>query len=241
MSFEALAQSAERLRNTLQASTGRNLVADVSLTPPDANGGEAAFIKSVLWGYVLWYEACQPAGRHLMSIVRNSSPRDQQVAARAFQDVQNLRTFHAHNLLPSDKSDQYKLSQAQAWLVQNGGSERDWDRCTAKLCSELAAALDILCTHWNIVTACPEDEVTAVQGLIDALEREWEPHLFDRMIEEVATSLGLSGLDPVKYRKKRLEDWRKITDCFWDRMSAETAVRRAIQQEMVITFGEASL
>src|SRR5450756_1816760 len=99
------------------------------LEAPGNDRGDAAFIRSVLWGYVLWFEACQPAGRYLMSIVRNSSPEDQKAASRAFQDVQNLRTYYAHNLLPSSKDDQYKLNQAKVWLAQNGGAERDWDRC----------------------------------------------------------------------------------------------------------------
>lgn len=240
MSFEALARSADRLKAALYASTGKHLVSEVSLEAPREDRGEAAFIKTVLWSYVLWFEACQPAGRYLMSIVRNSSAEDQKAASRAFQDLQNLRTFHAHNLLPSSKSDQYKLNQAKAWLAQNGGAERDWDGCTAKLCSCLAAALDILCAHWNRVTASPEDAATSIQSLIGALDREWEPHLFDRMVEEVAISLGLSEFDPVKYRANRLEDWRKITEFFLDRASAEAAVRRAIHQEMVTKFGAPS-
>ena len=226
-----------RLRAALHASTGKHLVAEVSLEAPGEGQGEAAFIKSVLWGYVLWFEACQPAGRYLMNIVRNSSPEEHKAASRAFQDLQDLRTFHAHNLLPSSKEDQYKLNQAKAWLVQNGGAAHDWDRCTYKLCSGLTAALDVLCSHWNLLTASPEDAVTAIRTLINSLEREWEPHLFDRMIEEVATSLKLSDFDPVKYRKTRLEDWRKITDFFLDRTSAEAALRRAIHQEMAIKFG----
>ncbi len=240
MSFEALAQAAERLRTALHTSTRRDLVAKVSLEAPGNDGGEAAFIKSVLWGYVLWFEACQPAGRYLMNIVRNSSPEEQKTASRAFQDVQNLRTFQAHNLLPSSTSDQYKSNQAKAWLVQNGGAERDWDRCTTKLCSDLAVALDIVCSHWSRVISSPEDAVTAVRGLIDALEREWEPHVFDAMVEEVAISLGLLDFDPVKYRGVRLDDWRKITEFFSDRTSAEAALRRAVKQEMVIKFGTSS-
>jgi hypothetical protein len=240
MSFEAWAQSAGRLRAALHSSTGKHLLAEVSLEAPDDSRGEAAFIKSVLWGYVLWFEACQPAGRYLMTIVRNSSSENQKVASRAFLDVQNLRTFHAHNLLSSNNSDQHKLNQAKAWLAQNGGAERDWDRCTTKLCSDMTVALDIICTHWNIVIESPEDAATAIRGLIDTFEREWAPHLFDRMIDEVATSLGLSDFDSVKYRVTRLEDWRKITEFFLDGTSAEAAVRRVIQQEMTMKFGVAS-
>ena len=240
MSFEALASSVLKLKTELRTATGQDLIADVSLgLPSDEERGEAAFIKSVLWGYVLWFEACQPAGRYLMSIVRNSSPDDHRAAAKAFQDVQNLRTFHTHNLLPSNRSDQYKLTQAKIWLVENGGAEEEWDRCAAKLCNELSVAIEILSSHWGRVTASSEDAPTATRGLIDALNRDWEPHLFDRMIEDVAMSLGLPDLNPVKYRSDRLEDWRKITDLFSDRTSAEAAVRRAIQQEMAMRFGAA--
>ena len=241
MSFDALAEAADRLRTALHASTGRHLVADVSLETPGDDRGQAAFIKSVLWGYVLWFEASQPAGRYLMNIVRNSSPEDQKAASRAFQDLQNLRTFHAHNLLPSSNSDQYKLSQAKAWFAQNGGAERDWDRCTSTLCSDVAGALDILCAHWNRVTASPEDADMAIPALIESLNRHWEPHLFDRMIEEVAASLGLADFDPVMYRGTRLDDWRRIAEFFLDRTSAEAALRRVIHQEMSIKFGVVSV
>lgn len=239
MSFEALAQSAEKLRSALYASTGKHLVAEVSLNTPSDDRGEAAFIKAVLWGYVLWFEACQPAGRYLMNIVRNASAEDQKVASRAFQDLQNLRTFYAHNLIQSSKNDQYKLNQAKAWLAQNSGADGDWDRCTNSLCSGLVAALDILYNHWNRVSSSPEDAVNAIQALISALEREWEPHLFDCIIEEVAESLSLPDFDPVKYRDSRLPDWRKITEFFTDRKSAEVAIRRAIHQEMALKFGAA--
>ncbi|WP_421406624.1 hypothetical protein [Agrobacterium tumefaciens] len=176
-----------------------------------------------------------------MNIVRNSSPDDHKVASRAFQDIQNLRTFHAHNLLPSKQSDQYKMSQAKAWILQNAGPAREWDLCAVKLCTSLATALDIICNHWNRVTSSPEDSVTAVQALSDALEREWEPYLFDHIIEEAATALELPDFDAVKYRGARLDEWKKITEFFLDRSSAEAAIRRVIHQEMKIKFGVASV
>jgi hypothetical protein len=188
MSFKALAEAAERLGAALREATGRNLIAGVSVEPPNDDQGEAAFIRTVLWGYVLWFEACQPAGRYLMSIVRNSSPEDHRAASRAFQDVQNLRTYQAHNLLPSSRDDQYRLNQAKAWLAQNGGTERDWHRCTTKMSSDLKCAIDSLHKHWNVLVESPEDKAAGIQGLINALEREWEPHWFDRIVDEVAIS-----------------------------------------------------
>jgi hypothetical protein len=209
----------------------------VSLDLPNGDDGEAAFLKLVLWSYVLWFEACQPVGRHLMSIVRNSSPEDQKVAARAFQDIQNLRTFHAHNLRESSTGDQHKLSQAKAWLVENGAAKQDWAACVAKLTASLITALNILCNHWSRLMESPEDAPTAVQALTEALERNWEPYLFDGIVDDVAATLALTDFDAVKYRTVRLDDWRKASELFQDRTSAEAALRRMIHQELLAKFG----
>lgn len=241
MLFETLVQSADRLRAALHASTGRHLVEQVSLDTPDEDGSEAAFIKTVLWGYVFWFEACHPAGRHLLDIVRNTSPSQHASAARVFKDIQSLRTYATHNLLPSSRSDQYQLDQARAWLAENGAAARDWSACTTKLCATLATNLSILCDHWEAIIASPEDSGVAIQRLVAAVDRDWPAHMYDRMIDEAASRLGLAGLNPVAFRQQRLDDWRKIASLFADRAAAEAALARAIQQELEAKFGQALL
>ena len=237
MDFEALTESVERLRAVLYEATGKDLIENVSLDLPGDDDDEAAFLKLLLWSYVLWFEACQPVGRHLMSIVRNSSPDDQKVAARTFLDIQNLRTFHAHNLRESNAGDQHKINQAKAWLVGNGAAKQNWEACLEKLTSSLIAALNILRAHWGRLMESPEDALAAVQALNEALERNWEPYLFDSIVDEIASTLALTDFDAVKYRNLRLEDWRKAAELFQDRMSAEAALRRMIRQELLAKFG----
>jgi hypothetical protein len=237
MSFASLNQAAERLRKSLRVATGIDLIDSVSLEAPQDDASEISFHKSILWGYAFWYEACQPAGRHLLNIVRNTSRESYSLANRAFLDVQNLRTFKAHNLSLASKSDQYKLTQAKVWLAQNRAAESDWGFCINSLCEALARALNILCDRWEVLVNSSEDAESAIQDLIGAINREWPAHLFDRIIEDASALLDLPDLDSAAYRKMRLDDWRRITDLFTERVSAEAAVKRAIIQELTMKFG----
>lgn len=204
---------------------------------PGEGQTEADFIKTILWSYVLWFEACQPVGRFLMLIVRNTSPENHKSASRAFLNLNNLRTSHAHNLLQTSKSDQRKLEQARTWLASNGGNEADWARCTSILSAELAAAIDVIREHWQKIMQSGEDREAAILSPTDTIEREWEPHVVDAIVSDVATSIGLESLDVVRYRSGGLDEWRKAVELFSDRESAEAALRRIIRQEMVAKFG----
>jgi hypothetical protein len=237
MSFPSLTEAADRLRTLLQTTTGRDLIDIISLDAPENDETELSFHKAVMWGYVFWYEACQPAGRHILNIIRNTSQDGYKNANRAFLDVQNLRTFKAHNLLINSKSDQYKLTQSKAWLAQNGANNGDWHSCTRSICNSLSAAINLICDTWETMISCPEDAEVAVQDLLNVIDREWPGHLFDNMIEEASASIGLSDIDAVTYRNGRLNDWRAITELFAERVSAEAAVKRAILQELTLKFG----
>ena len=196
MSFSALYGAAERLLTTLRTATGRDLIAQVSLERPSDEATEISFHKSVMWGYAFWVEACQPAGHHLLNIVRNTSPSDHNLVSRAFTDVQKLRATKAHNLDPTSKSDQHKLTQARIWMVENGGEPTDWAACTKSLCGTLAAALNILTKKWEFITSSSEDANIGVEQLLLTVDREWPAHLFDRMVEEAAAKKSRSGRLP---------------------------------------------
>jgi hypothetical protein len=87
------------------------------------------------------------------------------------------------------------------------------------------------------LTSEKEDAATAVTDLMIAVDREWPPHVFDRMIESAASNIGLSGLDYLRYRESRLERWRELTGFFEGREHAETALNAAIRQELEELFG----
>jgi hypothetical protein len=85
-----------------------------------------------------------------------------------------------------------------------------------------------------------EDCAAVIKDLIVAIEREWPPHVFDRMVESVADEIGLRGFDCVKYRGSRLDRWRELVGFFEDREHAEVAMRAAICRELEQLFGRAA-
>jgi hypothetical protein len=82
-----------------------------------------------------------------------------------------------------------------------------------------------------------EDATSIVQELIIAIDREWPPHVFDRLVEGAAANIGLLRLDCVKYRDSRLERWRELVSFFECREHAEAAISAAILQELQQLFG----
>lgn len=239
MKFADLLASSDRFRTLLKSTTGRDLIAQVSLDVPTGSSDEISFYKLVLWSCAFWNEACQPAGRHVLSIVKNTSISEYKVASGAFATVQNLRTVLAHNLNPVDKGDQRKAEQARIWLLAEGGDPPNWATCISSLCSSMTAALTILADRWETISGSPEDAAIGVQRLTFAMDREWPGHIFDRMIEQAAAKHRLSGLDPVAFRDPRLAGWRKLSEMFATREDAEIAVQRAITQELSGIFGGA--
>mgnify|MGYP006900563955 CR=1 FL=1 len=235
MTFYNLREAAERLRRSISDSCGQNLIDIVSVDEPNSDD-ELGFYKLVLWCYVFWYEACPPAGRHILSILRSNSPVEHKTASSTFTVVNYLRTRMAHNLGTS-RGDQHKLTQAGIWLEQHGGQEIDWAQCVAALGDSMTVAVSALSTQWELLMKSPEDAMTAVERLLLEVHQDWPPHRFDPVITEVAESMSLEGLDVVRFRQTRQEEWQKLARLFISRPDAEVAIRRIIYSEMTRTFG----
>jgi hypothetical protein len=135
------------------------------------------------------------------------------------------------------KRDDFKRRQAQIWLLQNGGDPVDWSSCCHALVRDLISTIHYLVEKCNHVTADKEDAVSVVTDLIIAIDGEWPPHAFDRMIENAASDIGLSGLDCVRYRETRLERWRELAGLFENREDAELAMNDVIRVELEQLFG----
>jgi hypothetical protein len=174
---------------------------------------------------------------HILSLLRAANPSEHKTISTILEDVNHLRTVRFHNLLPESRSDDYKRRQASIWLFQNGGEPPDWPRCCRSLCAEVITAVRILAEKWRRLTANSDDAAAAVQDLIATIDREWPPHLFDRIIEYAASEIGLQGLDCVKYRQHRLDRWRELVGFFESREHAEAAMKIAIHRELELLFG----
>lgn len=235
MSFSNLRDAAERFRRSVGDACGEEMISSVSVDEPSSDD-ELGFYKLVLWSYVFWNEACQPAGRHIASILRSSSPTDAKAVATTFANVGFLRTKLAHNLGEST-GDQHKQTQANIWLVQNGGEPTDWPQCVRQLSEAMSRSINSLTDHWELLLTSPEDAPTAVERLISEVQHDWPVHTFDPIVAEVARALGLEGLEVVSYRLSRHEDWRKFAKMFGTRAEAEIALRRVVLADMTRTFG----
>ena len=98
-------------------------------------------------------------------------------------------------------------------------------------------AVERLLRKWGEVTASEDDAASIVRELVIAVDREWPPHTFDRIVEAAAAHIGLSGLDYVKYRENRLGRWRELVGYFKTREHAEAAISSAIRVELEQLFG----
>lgn len=101
----------------------------------------------------------------------------------------------------------------------------------------MTTAVERLVHKWSEVTASEDDAASIVGELVIAVNREWPPHAFERIVETAATEIGLSGLDYVKYRESRLERWRELVGFFETREHAESAIGSAIRVELEQLFG----
>ena len=225
MKFSDLKSTCHGYRALLHNSTGRELVSAISVAEPDEPQDELHFIKLVAWCYVFVFEASQPATKFIASLLRASNPEEHRAVSLAFENVNNLRTVRVHNLLPTSKGDDYKKRQAHIWLVRNGGNSPDWVNCCGSLCREVILAVERLMHKWTQATKNVDDAAAIVGELIVTIDRDWPPHLFDRIVEGAATDIGLSGFDHVKYRDSRLERWRELVSFFETREQAEISDR----------------
>jgi len=237
VTFSALKVACDQFRTLLHATTGRELVDPISVDEPHEPYDELHFIKLVSWSYVFLFEASHPATRHVLSLLRTGSPEDHRLVSSAFENVNNLRTVRAHNLLPESKRDDYRKRQAHIWLIRNGGDPLDWVSCCNSLSIEVTTAVERLIRKWSELTANEDDAASTVRELVITVDREWPPHAFDRIVEGAAGQVGLSGLDYVKYRESRLERWRELVGFFETQEHAVVAITSAIRLELEQLFG----
>lgn len=240
MKFFEILNVADNLCALLREASGRELIYAVSVDEPIEPQDELHFFKLVSWCYVFLFEASHPTTRYTLSLLRAADPSEHKIVKTALDNVNNLRTVRVHNLSAESRSDDHKKTQADIWILQNGGNTPDWPSCCAALCTEITSAIGLLTQRWRQLIANADDADVFVRDLIETIDSEWPPHIFDQMILSASESLGLIGLDYVKYRQKRLERWRELTGFFETRATAEKAIRAAIHCELEQLFGVAT-
>lgn len=109
MTFAALQEVHRQLGLRLRAYGGDAALPEVTVSLPIHDNDELAFVRLVVWCYVLVNES----GRVALRFLRDLPPLN---GAELLPEAGNLRTWATHNLLPDKEADRKKLIQSWQWL-----------------------------------------------------------------------------------------------------------------------------
>lgn len=209
--------------------------AEVSVQLPPAFDGELAFFRLVNWSYVVFNEA----GRVALPFLANLPPLREAKALKA--EVGYLRAYVVHNLDVTRKHDAKMVAATHRWFKTACGKGYPTqpahfaDACTA-LCVRFAEMLV------GAIDACDlldgdEDGLRLVEDLRARIDLNWEAHRFDRFVERCAERIGNVGLDLLKLRANRLDEWRK-TVAAAEEVSRERALELRIEADLLAAIGD---
>jgi hypothetical protein len=209
MNFGEVSTAYGQLRRRLSVYVGQDALPNITIDPPKGTSDELSFLRMVAWSYVLLYEA----GRVPFGYLRQLPPWNQPASA-LLPYVRALRTWTSHNLALEKEADIATLREAIAWFSKTCGvgtptSSSHWQQCFASLCVDLVGVLSAA------IGACdafekPDDRDRLVDGLRRRLDRDWAAYRFDAVVDETAIRLGYEGIDPVRFRSRHLDSWRKV-------------------------------
>ena len=237
MSFAHVRSGAAELRQLIRESTGRDLLAAISLEEPVEPEDELHFIKLIAWCYGLLIEAGPAIFRHLQALTRLHNPSAAEEFQNARQSVLNLRTVKFHNLLSESADDERKKRHARIWLLSNGGEPINWTFCCNALSIQVVTAIKIVHSTWIRTIALEEDRDNAVGRMLLAVDNKWPAYIFDEMLERAAHEIGVKGLDIVQFRSNRLNQWQELASYFQTPELAQAGVERAVKAELMTLFG----
>ena len=214
------------------------LFSPISVDEPTAPEDELHFLKLVSWTYILFVECFPILYKQIGSTIRVSDAATFKRINEIQQNIQALRTFQGHNLLANSASDQRKISLVTIWRQNYGGSPIIWSNCCTALCDQTIEILKYLEVAISKIFMDQEDASQFNNDLRFTVERNWEPHEFDRIVDDAAKEIGIEGIDVVKYRDSRIKIWRDTVSLFSVRAEANIAVSRSIKEELNQKFGE---
>jgi hypothetical protein len=236
--FLELEQIWSEFQNLLNVNiSGIQLFEKISVEEPKLPEDELHFVKLVAWSYIFFVESFPALYKQISSTLRSSDALSHKRVGEVYLNVHALRTVQGHNLKVSSSDDQKKVTLVAIWKATHGGTPFDWATCCEALCTQMTEVINILQGTIQKLLSDPEDFEQFRVDLLFSIERTWEPHSFDRIIEDAAERIGIKGLDVKKYRDGRIKEWRDSVSLFASRADAEHAVSRMIRVELKKKFG----
>lgn len=237
--FVKLEAQVSRIENLCSPIVGEKVLHGISLDQPEAPLDELYFRKVIAWSYALIFET-GIFFRFSKNILRASDASAHNRFQRIVEFIRTARTVHAHNLRREHESDRRKMRNYEIWLLDSGGNPINWEKCIEKLVDRLCSTLVDIEQRW--ITLCSDEwsRRQLVEQYLGECVTYWEAHEFDPLVATAAADIGLEEFDSTAFRKEsgRLDRWRKLVGFFGTRNSAQEAIGRAIQREMIGIFGE---
>ncbi len=202
----------------------------VSLRQPELGSTpELAFMRSISWLYVLYFEAGRTSVKHLLR---------SRVHLKEHSDlVHALRTWSQHNLDTTSARAADIERRCTDWFLLECGTRvpRD-DLHWRGLCQSLLSAakhfLEDLFEGIALIEADP-----ACDGLIEdwqrSLSRDWPAHKYHELIGSAASDGGFSAIDPVKFYNRYGDILRDRLQLVDDDCDYELEIRRLVEIKLV--------
>jgi hypothetical protein len=217
----------------------------LSLRTPPTEPAELAFIRVVAWLYVQYFEAGD-VGVKFLSEKFDTYGID---AGKAHRDhvrrSSSLRTYLQHNLSPTSRGSSRTQEICEDWFEAScgsripGGSDDHWRRC---LCVHLEDADALFRCLLRAARMIEEDEAREmiVDQWRDRVQRHHPGPAFDPIIGMVASDMGRSHLNVVKFRRRYHDRWAGALRELEGSYDFDHEARKLIEYAM-LTDGAATL
>jgi hypothetical protein len=241
VTFVELNASFTDLRDGVRAQAGREAFGDLNIRPPAGEADEASFLRLIAWCYSLLFEAGRITVPFLLDLnLREAIVTGSQRHKEARVMVQYLRTIMFHNLGFDEEHDVNIRKAVSDWFLETCGavfpnSAAEWNKCFERLCNSVRDLVAHCSLVLSVVASSPEDRETILKDLGQRLNRDWEAHQFDRMIEDAASRLG-ERINARAFRERRLNDWRRFLAALPEEADAELEMERLIDGEIADHF-----
>jgi hypothetical protein len=150
--------------------------------------------------------------------------------------VSTLRTYFHHHLTDSAE-DQATRLRAEAWFddAREGhpeDSDAAWLKYARRLLDESEELLVRLIEHVRTLESAGMSEVYAQQWrwFKGTSISTWQA---DRLVAEIADTIGLEGLDATKFRKRHFSDWQRGLRQLTHGVDPERHLRLLIQSDLI--------
>lgn len=214
----------------------RRIFRECSLLQPDFAVPELAFLRTVAYLYVHYFEL----GRAAITYCLELAAKQNWTAGRASRGhaarVNQLRTYLQHQLDFDGARDEIMIRTVEDWYYGCCKSRfpRTDDDYHALLCALLEEGVDFLEILFEVLTRIERDEDFAVSAeqLRMCIERYHAPWDFDPIIEVAKQDLG-RDVNTVAFRNRHQERWRNYMALLGPSYSFETEARRLVEDALL--------